>query len=144
MINKILNENSYKDLASKQLKELLLYIQNNNYEFNLLANIDGINFNPKLPEDIYNKLDTFVLFSLAKFTLSSLKLKENHIEFEAGFGESNFGSICTIPYYAILQITIDNSIIFINPVASVQKYFINDYDEDTQIKRSMNAFKINK
>ena len=144
MTNSIFNDGSYKDLTSKQIKELITYIQDNNFDFSITCNIEGVNFSPKLPEDIYNNLQTFTLFSLANFTLSSLEIKDNHIEFETGFGASNFGSVCTIPYYAILQISMQDSILFINPVATIEKYFEEKYNEEDQIKRSMNSFSFKK
>ena len=144
MKHTIFNDENYKNLTSKQIKELLQYIQDNNFDFNLTTNIKGVSFNPKLPDEIYNNLQAFTLFSLANYTLSSLVIKENHIEFETGFGPSNFGSVCTIPYYAILQVTMDDSIIFINPNAAISKYFEEKYDEEDQIKRSMNSFSFKK
>jgi hypothetical protein len=142
MINNLLKSNSYKELSSKQVKEIIKYLQFNNMHLNLTANLSCVEFNPKLPINIYNKLTKFTLFTLANFTFSSLKIKDNYIEFEAGFGIENFGSVCSIPYHGVFQIGMSDSIIFLNPIATIQDCK-KDNDENTQKQRSMNAFKLN-
>ena len=57
--------------------------------------------------------------------------------FEAGFGNENFGSVVKIPLYAIFQIVIDESILYINSVATVEKF-----NKDLK-KNSFNIFKNN-
>jgi hypothetical protein len=144
MLYNIIQSNDYKDLTSKQVKELLHFLQNNNEEFDVTANVDGMSFNPPLPEPIKEQFVQFTLFSLANYTYQSLIIEDDYITFEAGFGEENFGSICKVPLFAIFQISINNSILFVNPCATVEKYFVEDIDEEEQRKRSMNAFKLNK
>jgi len=143
MINKLLNKNSYKDLTSMQVKQLIEYLKQNEIEFNLTAKLKAIKFNPKLPDVIYNTMQQYTLFALANYTYSSLVIKQNHIEFETGFGAENFGSVCSINYTSIFQIGVAESILFINPIATVDKYDSN-IEEQTQKQRSMNAFKLNK
>ena len=53
----------------------------------------------------------------------------------------------SIPLNAIFQVIVDDSILFLNPTATVERYFkqekkqiINNLDQQT---RSMNAFKSN-
>ena len=142
MINNLLNNNSYKDLASMQIKQLIQYLKENDIEFNLTAKLKTIKFNPNLPDVIYNTMQQYTLFALANYTYSSLVIKENHIEFETGFGAENFGSVCSINYTSIFQIGVDESILFINPIATVDKYDNNI--QESQKQRSMNAFKLNK
>lgn len=144
MLYDIMQANDYKTLTSKQIKELLHFLQENNEEFDITANISGIKFHPSLPKPIYEQFTQFTLFTLSNYTFQSLSLEKNYITFEAGFGEENFGSVCTIPYYAIFQISIGNSILFINPTATVEKYFLPELNEIEQQQRSMNAFKLNK
>jgi len=143
MINKLLNKNSYKDLTSMQVKQLIEYLKQNEIEFNLTAKLKTVKFNPKLPDVIYNNMQQYTLFALANYTYSSLVIKQNHIEFETGFGAENFGSVCSIKYTSIFQIGVDESILFINPIATVDKYNDN-FDEENQKQRSMNAFKLHK
>ena len=141
MLYNIIQSDDYKQLTSKQIKELIVFLKNNDEEFNISVNIDGVKFNPEIPQSIKSKFTQFTIFALANFTFESLKVERDSISFEAGFGEENFGSICTIPYYAIFQVSVDNSILFINPTATVEKYFTPEIDEDEQAKRSFNAFK---
>jgi hypothetical protein len=141
MLYNVIQSNEYKELTSKQVQELLYFLQNNNEEFDVTANVDGMSFHPPLPEPIKEQFVQFTLFSLANYTFQSLKIEENYITFEAGFGEENFGSVCTIPFFAIFQISINNSILFVNPCATVEKYFIPEIDEEEQKERSLKAFK---
>ena len=140
MTNELIHKDSYEKLTSKQVKELLEYLQVNTEQFNITIKLKYINFNPKLPQSIYDNMHEYTMFTLANYTFSSLKILDTTIEFETGFGPSNFGGVCTIPYHSIFQLGIEDSILFINPVATIDKV----YKEDEQKKRSMNAFKMNK
>jgi hypothetical protein len=140
MTNELIHKDSYEKLTSKQIKELLEYLQVNTEQFNITIKLKYIDFNPKLPESIYKNMHEYTMFTLANYTFSSLKILDNTIEFETGFGPSNFGSVCTIPYHSIFQLGIEDSILFINPVASINKVF----EQEDQKQRSMNAFKMNK
>jgi len=144
MLYDLINSKKYQNFSSSQIKELIKFLIDQDEEFSLTANIKGVNFNPIIPKTISKHFSQFTLFTLANYTYESLYVDEKFISFEAGFGSENFGSVCTIPYHAIFQISIDNSILFINPSATVEKNFIKDEDEDKQKKRSMNAFKLNK
>lgn len=44
------------------------------------------------------------------------------LTFETGFGEENIGSILTVPYYTILQIIVEDKVIFINHTAAVDSF----------------------
>jgi len=142
MLSQLIQSKQYKDFSSKQVKEFLIFLSTQVEQFSITANINGVDFNPTIPESISDNFAEFTLFTLANYTFESLQLEDEYLNFEAGFGAENFGSICTIPYYAIFQITIDNSILFINPTATVEKHFIEEIDdEEAQKIRSLNAFK---
>ncbi len=144
MIQSIITNKKYKELTSKQVKELLGFLQEREEEFALTANLDGITFTPEIPKTIKRHFTKFTLFALANYTLESLELHDGYITFEAGFGEENFGSVCKIPYYAIFQLSVDNSILYINPTATVDKYFMSEKEEIAQMKRSRSAFTLNR
>ena len=137
MINKIIENKEYKNLVSSQIKDTMQFLLNQNQEFAITANLDAVVFNPKIPDSTYQQLSKFSLFVLSNYTYSTIKLDENHIYFEAGFGVDNFGSNVKIPYYAIFQIVVGESILFINSVATVDKF--NEGNEN----KSLNAFKNN-
>ena len=136
MINELINTEAYEQLTSRQAKEVLEYLHNNTTQFNVTVKLKYIDFNPKLPEQIYNSMNEYTMFTLANFTFSSLKINTETIEFETGFGPSNFGSVCTMPYYSIFQLGLEDSILFINPVATTNK----EFNKQSQKQRSMNAF----
>jgi hypothetical protein len=138
MTNELIHKDSYEKLTSKQAKELIEYLHKNTTQFNITVKLKYIDFNPKLPQSIYDNMNEYTMFTLANFTFSSLKIYNNTIEFETGFGPSNFGSVCTMPYHSIFQLGLEDSILFINPVATIDKVFNNE----SQKQRSMNAFKM--
>ncbi len=141
MVIDVVENIEYRDIMQGQIYEVIEFLVSNSEEFSLTANIKGASFNPEMPEPIAKNFPPFTLFSLMNFTFESIVLTETYISFEAGFGAENFGSVVTIPLYAIFQIIIDESILLLNPTATVEKFFIK---EDTnQQERSMNAFKMN-
>ena len=146
MIFNIVEDINYRDMLEGQIFEVIEYLVEKGEEFSITANIKGVNFNPEIPEAIEKSFSHFTLFALANYTYTTIELTETHISFETGFGAENFGSVVTIPLYAIFQIVIEESILFLNPTATVDKYFIRqdslvDHDQES---RSMNAFKMNK
>lgn len=139
MISKLIERTEYKDFVSNQVKETIEFLIENNEEFSITANMQIVEFNPQLPEPIYKQFGKFSLFVLANYTYESIILEKDYISFEAGFGKENFGSLVKIPYFAIFQIIIDESILFVNSVATVDKFFT----KESRMKKSMNAFKMN-
>lgn len=138
MINDVIENTKYKDLMKKHVKEVALYLVNNDLEFGITVNVTGATFNPKLPQTIESKLAKFSLFILSNYTFSTIEVDDNSISFEAGFGSENFGSTVSIPLESVFQIVIDDSILLINPIATVEK-FNTKFSEN----RSMNIFKNN-
>jgi len=144
MIFNIVEDLNYREMLEGQIFEVIEYLINKNEEFSITANIKGVSFNPEMPESISKNFSHFTLFTLSNYTYESIVLTEKNISFEAGFGSENFGSVVTIPLYAIFQIVIEESILFLNPTATVEKYFIEKELEEDQSSRSMNAFTMNK
>lgn len=149
MIFNIVEDLEYKELIETQIYEIIEFLINKEQEFSITANINGVSFNPAIPESISKSFPHFTLFTLANYTYSTIELGENDISFETGFGAENFGSVVTVPLSGIFQIVIDESILFLNPTATVEKYFpkevveekpLNDEDQES---RSFNAFKMN-
>ncbi|MGB5866917.1 MAG: hypothetical protein WBG69_03490 [Arcobacteraceae bacterium] len=143
MIFNIVEDENYKEMLEGQIFEVIEYLINKDEEFSITANIEGVQFDPSIPESISANFSHFTLFTLANYTYESIILTEKNITFEAGFGSENFGSHVTIPLYAIFQIVIDESILFLNPTATVEKYFQKKESEEDPVERSMNAFKMN-
>jgi hypothetical protein len=139
MINNIIEDKNYKNLVSSQIEQTILFLLQKNEEFAITVNIKGANFTPALPESIYEKLAKFSLFVLSNYTYSTVKLENGMLCFEAGFGAENFGSVVSVPLHCIFQIVLDESILFVNPVATVEKFNDNKFLKD----RSKNIFQNN-
>ena len=137
MVKDIIENNEYKSLVEKQIKETILFLLEKNQEFSITANIEPITFTPELPKVIKDQMHKFSLFILSNYTYTTIQINDEYMTFEAGFGNENFGSVVKIPLYAIFQIVFDESILYINSVATVEKF-----NKDLK-KNSFNIFKNN-
>ncbi len=103
-------------LNNKHCIEYLQFLSKNHLSFNLLCERDAIDFSPKLPKEIHEKFGTLVLFVLAGYTLESLMIDTKSVQFEAGFGPNNIGSVVQVELPGIIQILIkeknENAVLF--------------------------------
>ncbi|CAM3874312.1 hypothetical protein [Arcobacter cloacae] len=125
MIKDIIENEEYKLLVEKQIKENILFLLKKNQEFSITANIQPITFNPELPNVIKEQMHKFSLFILSNYTYTTVQVDDENLSFEAGFGSENFGSVVKIPLHAIFQIIVDESILYLNSVATVDKFNTN-------------------
>ena len=137
MIKDIIENPNYKELIEKQIQDIIVFLLDNNQEFSITANVTPISFNPALPEEIKSQLHKFSLFVLSNYTYTTIEINEEFLSFEAGFGNENFGSVVKIPLHAIFQIIVDDSILYLNSIATVEKFNKN------LEKNSFNIFKNN-
>ncbi|RZV16070.1 hypothetical protein D3M61_01925 [Aliarcobacter butzleri] len=137
MIKDIIENPNYKELIEKQIQDIIVFLLDNNQEFSITANITPISFNPALPEEIKSQLHKFSLFVLSNYTYTTIEINEEFLSFEAGFGNENFGSVVKIPLHAIFQIIVEDSILYLNSIATVEKFNRN------LEKNSFNIFKNN-
>ena len=137
MIKDIIENPNYKELIEKQIQDIIVFLLDNNQEFSITANITPISFNPALPEEIKSQLHKFSLFVLSNYTYTTIEINEEFLSFEAGFGSENFGSEVKIPLVSVFQIIVDESILYINSVATVDKF-----NKDLK-KNSFDVFKNN-
>ncbi len=137
MITDIIENEEYKNLVCKQVKETIEYLLDNNQEFSITANIEGMVFNPELPKPIKDQLAKFSLFILSNYTYTTVEINDNFLTFEAGYGSENFGSVAKVPLHCVFQIVVEESILYINSVATVDKFNKN------KEQNSMNVFKNN-
>ncbi|GAA7428993.1 hypothetical protein ID0992_03960 [Helicobacter pylori] len=93
-------------LNNKHCMEYLQFLSKNHLSFNLLCEKDAIDFSPKLPKEIHEKFGSLVLFVLAGYTLESLMIDAKSVQFEAGFGPNNIGSVVQVELPGIIQILI--------------------------------------
>ncbi len=146
MIVDVLEDINYRKLMESQIQEVIHYLLEHNEEFSVTSNIKGVIFNPEIPTPIKDNFSKFTMFSLSNYTYSTISVSHDTISFEAGFGEENFGSTVTIPFYAIFQLVLNDSILVVNPTATVEKYFLEEKKDNSlegQQKRSRNAFSMN-
>jgi hypothetical protein len=137
MIKDIIENNEYKELVERQIKENILFLLHKNQEFSITANLEPISFTPELPKVIKDQMHKFSLFILSNYTYTTVQVDDEYLSFEAGFGNENFGSVVKIPLHAVFQIVVDESILYINSVATVDKFNRN------LKKNSFNVFKNN-
>ncbi len=138
MVSNILEDKNYKELVSEQIKEIFEFLIHENQEFSITANVEATTFSPDLPDSIKSQLQKFSLFTLANYTYTTIVVDDEYISFEAGFGAENFGSLVKVPLHSVFQIVIDDSILYLNPVATVEKF-----NKKEEKKDSMSVFKNN-
>ncbi len=138
MVSNILEDIEYKDMVSTHVRDNIEFLLEKNQEFSVTVNVEATTFNPELPKSIKDQLQNFSLFTLANYTYTTIKIEDDCLSFEAGFGAENFGSVVKVPLHSVFQIVIDESILFLNPVATVDKF--NKIEEK---RDSMSVFKSN-
>jgi hypothetical protein len=117
----IVNMPEFKEIKTKHAKEILSFLLEIQKPFNILCNLNGVNFNPKLPKDISEMFKDVIIFALANYTLESAYIENDNLIFEAGFGKENFGSVVTVPIENIIQIMEEETPLFINITATFIK-----------------------
>jgi len=124
----------YKTIMHNHIFQTIEYLFGKNQEFAVACEIKHIAFYPELPTEVQNSFDEKVLFILSNYTFESAKIDEEYFSFEAGFGESNFGSTVTVPLLAINQIFVGDHPIVLN----LSKYE-GKKEKETSTKSSMEA-----
>ncbi|WP_120925119.1 hypothetical protein [Helicobacter pylori] len=112
-------------LNNKHCMEYLQFLSKNHLSFNLLCERDAIDFSPKLPKEIHEKFGSLVLFVLAGYTLESLIIDTQSVQFEAGFGPNNIGSVVQVELPGIIQILIkekNENIVLFNRCDSLELF----------------------
>lgn len=136
-MQKIIENYEYKEIVERQIDEIVNFLLDKNQEFSIVVNTKNLTFSPILPSEIMENILEFSLFTLSNYTFTTVRIEENNLYFEAGFGSENFGSLVKVPLYSILQIVIDDSILYLNPSATVEKF------SEGNIEKSKNVFKSN-
>ena len=117
----IKNLEIFRTIKKNHAKEILSFLLDEKEEFDVLCVSKETSFTPNLPKHISSAFRDIILFSLANYTLQSAKLNKTNLEFEAGFGEENFGSTVSVPIDAILQISKNETPLFVNITATLPK-----------------------
>ncbi len=140
MLHDIVGNDNFRDMMIKHISDFIKYLFNENIEFSILTSLANIDFDPPLPEYITTDFKPITLFTLAGYTYDSARVENEVLTFEAGFGRENFGSIVSVPLYAILQIIVENTPILINLSTPPETKEKEKEKEKSGIKKSMDIF----
>jgi hypothetical protein len=138
-LHDFLEEREFVDVMQYTLVKTLLLLFKKEMPFSVLANIKRVDFDPPLEESVTKHFQPATLFALEGYTLSTAKIEKDIFSFEAGFGESNTGSVVSMPIGAILHLYIDNTPLFLNmSIDTVPKKPVEESKSDKS-KRSLEA-----
>ncbi len=117
MLSHLSKDPKFAKIIKKHLIEVMSHLFENNIHFGILCRIEHVTFNPDLSDEIKEGFQSLTLFYLAGFTFESAHISEEYLIFEAGFGAQNQGAIVSVPLLDIIQIIIDETLIFVNSTA---------------------------
>jgi len=142
MSKQILNDKMYQKITQKYISDILRYLFAKSQPFSIFCLYDYVSFNPELPSSIPIEPQPYIMFDLAGYTFESAIIKDDILEFEAGFGAENFGSVVSVPLLAIQTITIEQDTILVN--LTKPKLSINKFDVPTFISETKSIKKVKK
>ncbi len=121
-IQNLLEQPEFAELLGDHCAEMVAYFMDEGIEFGILCNLADVEFRDKLPDEIYSALKPLTLFMVAGYSFESARIRDDLVlEFEAGFGRENFGTIVQVPLTAILQLMIGDTVVFVNLTATLPK-----------------------
>ncbi|MGD9969892.1 MAG: hypothetical protein AB7S65_05505 [Sulfuricurvum sp.] len=140
MLFDIIKSASFARMMENHVREMLIYLFENDQNFGILCKIEQVTFDPPLPNHISTEFRAMTLFFLAGYTFESARIENHQLLFEAGFGQENIGSIVTVPLLSIVQIIIDDTPAFVNLAIPQEQVPIKETDQNEGIQNSMSAF----
>ncbi len=114
MLDSVIEDKDFAKLMQKNIQELMIHLFEKEQNFGILCKIDDISFEPALPSEIKADFRPMTLFFLAGYTFDTARIVDDCLEFEAGFGSDNFGSVVSVPLLSIMQIIVDETPLLIN------------------------------
>ena len=132
MENNFFSTQGFVSLMELHIKDIIELLLKDGQYFSILTHISDVHFEPKLPEKISETFKPITLFYIAEYTFESSSVDDEFFYFETGFGEENIGSFITIPLSSIIQIIVNDSVIFINLSTKEKK--------EKSINKSTNIF----
>ncbi|MDR2151398.1 MAG: hypothetical protein LBO72_01135 [Helicobacteraceae bacterium] len=146
MISKIFKDDEFAEMIADHCADILDYLIASQTPFGILCDLNEITFEPPLPESLSQSFKPLTLFVLSDYTLGGAELNEDTFTliFEAGFGEQNFGSIVSVPIDSVIQVLLEDTVIFLNLSALPQnrkaKPAKTSAGGDASVDRSMQSF----
>lgn len=144
MLERLLESDIFVRMMRIHGSEIIDLLLQEGVNFTIMASLDGVYFEPELPPKITKNFKPIITFALSGYTFQSAKVYDKILQFEAGFGQDNIGSLVSVHLDHILQIIIDGNPIFINcaiPKAEdeMQEQEIMQEDKEAKIDKSMKA-----
>ncbi len=144
MLFDIIKSPSFARLMETHVRDMLIYLFENEQNFGILCKIEHIAFDPPLPQHIRDEFRAMTLFYLAGYTFESARIDQDVLIFEAGFGQENIGSFVSVPLLSIVQIIIDDTPAFVNlALPSEQQPVAANVEKSEGVQNSMSALLAN-
>lgn len=139
MLFDIIKSSSFARLMENHLRDMLIYLFENDQNFGILCKIEHVTFDPPLPQHINDEFRSMTLFFLAGYTFESARIDHDVLIFEAGFGQENIGSFVSVPLLSIVQIIIDDTPAFVNLAMPQEQHPAINIDKHEGVQNSMSA-----
>jgi len=121
-IQNLLEQPEFAELLGDHCAEMVAFFLDEGIEFGILCNLADVEFRDRLPDEIYSALKPLTLFMVAGYSFESARIRDDLVlEFEAGFGRENFGTMVQVPLNSILQVMIGDTVVFVNLTATLPK-----------------------
>ncbi len=139
MLFDIIKSPSFARLMENHVRDMLIYLFENEQNFGILCKIEHVAFDPPLPKHIRDEFRAMTLFYLAGYTFESARIDQDGLIFEAGFGHENIGSFVTVPLLSIVQIIIDDTPAFVNLAIPAEQQPVQSVAKSEGVQNSMSA-----
>jgi hypothetical protein len=143
MLFDIIKSSSFSRLMENHLRDMLIYLFENDQNFGILCKIEHVTFDPALPQHINDEFRAMTLFFLAGYTFESARIDNDVLIFEAGFGHENVGSFVSVPLLSIVQIIIDDTPAFVNLALPQEQHPAINIEKHEGVQNSMSALLAN-
>lgn len=114
MLEKFLESDIFVRMMRVHGSEIVDLLLQEGVNFTVMASLDGVFFDPELPSKITKNFKPIITFALSGYTFESAKVYDKILQFDAGFGEDNIGSLVSVHLDHILQIIVEGNPIYIN------------------------------
>lgn len=139
MLYDIIKNPSFARLMENHVRDMLIYLFENDQNFGILCKIEHVTFDPPLPQHLSEEFRSMTLFFLAGYTFESARIENDLLIFEAGFGQENIGSFVSVPLLSIVQIIIDDTPAFVNLALPKEHHPIVNIEKQEGVQNSMSA-----
>jgi hypothetical protein len=140
MLYDVIKNPSFGRLMENHVRDMLIFLFENDQNFGILCKIETVMFDPELPKHIADEFRSMTLFFLAGYTFESARIDDDILIFEAGFGQENIGSFVSVPLLSIVQIIIDDTPAFVNLALPHEQLQPVNIEKNEGIQNSMSTF----